>query len=60
MRPALALCVLSALVLASGLPLAAASRDLPQPTLFSGGKPWEKKPASHDKPLTGILAQVCM
>ncbi len=58
MRPAVALCVLSALVAASGVPLAAASRDLPQPTLFSGGKPWEKKPASYDKPLIGILAQV--
>ncbi|KAL4858871.1 Gamma-glutamyl hydrolase A [Chlorella vulgaris] len=59
MRPAVALCVLSALVAASGVPLAAASRDLPQPTLFSGGKPWEKKPASYDKPLIGILAQAC-
>ncbi|EFN55359.1 hypothetical protein CHLNCDRAFT_52559 [Chlorella variabilis] len=39
---------------------AVAGRALPsEATLLAGGKPWEKKPATYNKPLIGILAQAC-
>lgn len=59
MRCSLALCALLAVAAGTMPGAAVAGRALPsEATLLAGGKPWEKKPATYNKPLIGILAQV--